>query len=89
MPIRKYAIFPSELNPSDIFAPDIEELSIIAYGNEIQISGHTIGEIISVYNLLGVKVYSQQLTNEGIKTIHGLREGIYVVTAEKARVTQK
>ena len=73
----------------DIITPDAApQLTIAAYGNTIHISGQTDGETISIYNLLGSKVYSQQLT-EGTKIIRGLREGIYIVTAEKAQVTQK
>jgi len=74
----------------DIFVPEAEQqLTIAAYGNEIRISRYADGETISIYNLLGSKVYSQQLTGEDVGIIRGLREGIYVVTAEKAQVTQK
>ena len=74
---------------TDIVVPDAEELSIATYGNEIQISGYAAGEIISIYNLLGTKIYSQQLAGEGTEIIRGLRDGIYVVVAVKAQVRQK
>ena len=74
---------------TNIDTPELQELSIAAFGNEIQISGYADGEIISVYNLLGVKIFSQQLIGESVKVIRGLREGIYIVVAEKAKKTQK
>ena len=74
----------------NIITPDAEQqLTIVAYGNAIHISGHTDRETISIYNMLGAKVYSQQLTGNNAKIISGLREGIYIVAAEKAQVTQK
>ena len=77
------------VNTNDITTTTSEDLSIFAYGNEIQITGYTDGEIISIYNLLGVKVFSQQLKGGGAKTIRGLRDGIYIVAAEKAQIRQK
>ena len=74
---------------SSTVTPEITNISIIAAGSSIQISGQQAGEIISVYNPLGVKVYSQQLMDEGVKTIRGLREGVYIVSAEKAGAVQK
>lgn len=65
------------------------DLSIVAYDNTIQISGCSDDEIISVYNLFGVKVFSQQLTEKTSKIVHELHKGVYLVVAEKAQVKQK
>ncbi|MDR0873658.1 MAG: Ig-like domain-containing protein [Prevotellaceae bacterium] len=76
--------------PTPVISPNEEnELQIIAFGNTIQISNFSEGENISVYNLLGTKVYSVQLNDSGTRNIRGLRDGIYTVVAEKARVVKK
>jgi uncharacterized protein YjdB len=74
---------------SSVIEQEQESISIISFGNTIQISGQEDGEKISVYNLLGSKVYAEQLSKEETKNIQGLAQGIYTVAAEKAGLTQK
>jgi len=72
-----------------VISPESENLTIVAYDNTIQISGQTDGEIISVYNLLGTKLYDLQLNAGEIKYIRGLNSGVYAVVAGKAQITKK
>ena len=78
----------SGCNPTSVIAPNTPELSIVACGGIIQINNLTDGETISIYNLLGMKIFSQQMNGE-TKTIRGLKDGIYTVVAERAHIVTK
>lgn len=77
------------VDPNAVVETGADKLLIIAYGNTIQISGCQNGEIISVYDVMGRKIYSRQLVNKSVETISGLPEGVYVVCASKTQERQK
>jgi uncharacterized protein YjdB len=74
---------------SEVVNTNIDKPSITSYNNKIEISGCEDGEIISIYNLLGIKIYSQKLKGKDVEIINNLDKGIYVVVAEKAQIKQK
>jgi uncharacterized protein YjdB len=70
--------------------PEIETdgKSIIAYNSTVEIRGIEEGEVISVYNLLGMKVYSKK-AGQNPEYITSLREGLYTVVIEGTKTVQK
>jgi uncharacterized protein YjdB len=70
--------------------PEIEAdgKSIIAYNNTVEIRGVEVGEVISVYNLLGMKIYSKK-AGQNPEYITSLREGLYTVVIEGTKTVQK
>jgi len=62
--------------------------SIIAYDNIIKVSGLNLGQVISVYNMLGAKVYSLKATQE-TETINALQQGIYTVAIDGTKRAKK
>ena len=65
-----------------------DDISIIAYNNTIRINGITKGEIVTIYNLLGKKIYCRKAVKNP-EIIDFLNEGMYIVILENANVTQK
>ena len=61
---------------------------IIAYGNTVEIRGIERGEVLTVYNALGTKVYSASAASNP-EFITTLSEGIYVVQIEGSNVVKK
>jgi uncharacterized protein YjdB len=74
---------------TDIADVEKEDLSIIAYNNKIHVSGYNNYEVISIYNLLGMKLYSKQLVGEAMYIDIDLQSGVYIVLAEIAGKQQK
>ena len=62
--------------------------TIIAYGNTVQINDAAVGEIVSIFNLLGSRVYSQRVSHNP-EFITGLAPGVFVVVIEGTNVRQK
>jgi len=77
------------VEPNAVSEMDAEGLVIISFGNVIQISGYQNGEVISVYDLLGRKIYSKRLVDKNVESISGLPEGVYVVNASKTNKRPK
>ena len=65
-----------------------DEKTIIAYNNMVQINGLKEGEIVSIYNLLGTKIYSRKASQDP-EYITNLIPGIYTVIIEGTNVKQK
>ncbi len=61
---------------------------ITAYGNTVEINGIEAGEIISVYNLLGMKIYSAPAIQDP-EFITSLNPGVYLVVIEGTNTVQK
>jgi len=62
--------------------------TITAYGNTVEIKGVEKGETVTVYNLLGMKVYSARAIQDP-ELITTLQQGIYTVVIEGTNVVQK
>ena len=62
--------------------------SIIAYQNTIEINNLAAGEIISIYNLVGAKMYTFKASNS-TEYITSLQPGMYIVVIEGTTVKEK
>ena len=69
-------------------ASEATGISITAYSNIVRIDGIATGEIITIYNLLGKKIYSREAAKNP-EFINSLNEGMYIVVIENANVTKK
>ncbi|MDR0873657.1 MAG: Ig-like domain-containing protein [Prevotellaceae bacterium] len=67
---------------------DKSDKTITAYNNIVEIKGIEKGEVITVYNLLGIKVFSARATTDP-ELITTLQQGIYTVVIEGTNVVQK
>jgi hypothetical protein len=61
---------------------------IISYDDIIKVTGVFEGQIVSVYNPLGVKIQSV-VASDDVVYINSLNDGIYVVSIEGTKVTEK
>jgi uncharacterized protein YjdB len=61
---------------------------IIAYGNTVEIRGIEAGEEVSVYNVLGMKIFSQKAVQIPM-IINNLQTGIYIVFIENKNISAK
>ena len=75
-------------NSVNIPEKTIHDRKIIAYNNTIKVDGIVEGEVISIYNLLGVKVYSQK-ASQNSEYITIFMPGMYTVIIEGTNVKQK
>jgi uncharacterized protein YjdB len=62
--------------------------TIISYNNTIEIQGIEIGEKVAVYNVLGIKIFSQTATQNPM-IISNLQAGIYIVFIENKNISAK
>ena len=62
--------------------------SIIAYQNTIEVSNLAAGEIVSIYNLIGAKIYTFKASNS-TEYITSLQPGMYIVVIEGTIVKEK
>ena len=62
--------------------------TIISYNNTVEIQGVEIGEKISVYNVLGIKLISQTATHNPL-IINNLQAGIYIIFIENKNISAK
>jgi len=74
--------------PTGDIASETNGKSIIAYGTTVEIRGIEKGETVTVYNLLGTKVYSARAVQDP-ELITSLQPGIYTVVIEGTNVVQK
>ncbi|MDR0829964.1 MAG: right-handed parallel beta-helix repeat-containing protein [Prevotellaceae bacterium] len=62
--------------------------TVISCKNSIEIRGIEIGEAISVYNILGIKLFSQKAAQTPM-IINNLQSGIYIVVIEGQNIAAK
>jgi uncharacterized protein YjdB len=62
--------------------------SIVAYGNTVEVRGVERGEVVTVYNTVGAKLYSARAMNNP-ELITTLPQGIYIVQIEGTSVVEK
>ena len=65
-----------------------EKVQVNVSGNTIQFSGLNTNDIVTVYNLLGMNVFSTSVEND-TKNITISNNGIYVVTTDKSKLRKK
>ena len=70
------------------FIAEASNKSIIAYGNTIEIKGVENGDVVTVYNTLGAKIYNIRTTNNP-EFITTLPKGVYLVQIEGTSVVKK
>jgi hypothetical protein len=84
----KCTVTVTEEGRSAVPGVDADGLVISVSDGELTVSGDTEGKIVSVYNTLGVKVYSQKMLGQET-VISGLADGIYIVRTENGLGSQK
>ena len=83
-----WTTLPVTINNASVSVVTGDERTIIAYNNIVQINGLKEGEVVSIYNLLGAKIYSRK-TSQDPKYITNLMPGVYTVIIEGTNVRQK
>ncbi|MDR1543722.1 MAG: Ig-like domain-containing protein [Prevotellaceae bacterium] len=62
--------------------------SIISYKNIVEIRGVAVGEKVSIYNLLGVKIFSATIT-QNPEIIASLKQGAYIIMIDGTSLVKK
>jgi len=62
--------------------------SIVLYDNTVKVSGLKAGEVVTVYTVFGVKIYSL-IASSAIEYIHSLKEGLYIVAINGTKTYKK